>query len=56
MKLELIKENEDGGADYSMYFEEDEIATFVRLGVVAALEKAIVDGENLNPYKGADVE
>lgn len=56
MEMVLIKENEDGSADYTMHFEEGEVAAFVRIAVVDALKKAVEEGDKLKPYKGVDVE
>ena len=50
MRIELIKENEDGSADFSLLdMTADEITAFVRLGMVKALEDAIEDAKKYDP-------
>jgi hypothetical protein len=42
MKVELFKENFDGGADFNISdMTEEEAKTFIRLGIVKALEIAM---------------
>ena len=50
MRIELIRENEDGSADFSLLdMTADEITAFVRLGIVKALEEAIEDAKKYDP-------
>lgn len=50
MRLELIKENEDGSADFSIEdMTADEITAFVRLGMIKALQDAIEDAKKYDP-------
>ena len=50
MKLEQIAENPDGSADFSISdMTEEEVQSFVRLGIVKALEDAIEDAKKYDP-------
>lgn len=50
MRVELIKENEDGSADFNLLdMTADEITAFVRLGMIKALEDAIEDAKKYDP-------
>jgi dienelactone hydrolase len=50
MRLEAIKENPDGSADYMIEDLTDEEATaFIRLGIIKALETAIEDARRYDP-------
>jgi uncharacterized protein (DUF169 family) len=52
MKLEQIKENPDGSADFTITEITDEEANaFMRLGIIKALEEAI---ENAKKYEVKD--
>jgi hypothetical protein len=47
MKLEMIRENPDGSADYTFDLTEDEKSMLIRLGIIKALEEAIKNAEQL---------
>lgn len=49
MKVELIKENPDGSADYRFDLTDEEQQTFVRLGILTALQSAIESAKKLDP-------
>jgi hypothetical protein len=50
MKIEQFRENEDGSADFSISdMTEEEVMSFVRLGLVKALEAAIEDAKKYDP-------
>ena len=50
MKLEQLTENPDGSADFSISdMTEEEVQSFVRLGIVKALEDAIEDAKKYDP-------
>lgn len=45
MKVEFVKENSDGGADYLFSLTPEEIDAFVRIGIITALSNMIVRAE-----------
>ena len=45
----LIRENEDGSADYQFNFSPEELDALARLGILTALQVAIEDAKRLNP-------
>jgi hypothetical protein len=50
MKLEQLKENPDGSADFSISdMTEEEVQSFVRLGIIKALEDAIDAAKKYDP-------
>jgi hypothetical protein len=50
MKLEQLRENPDGSADFNISdMTEEEVMSFVRLGIVKALEDAIEDAKKYDP-------
>ena len=50
MKLEQIAENPDGSADFSISdMTEEEVQSFVRLGIIKALEDALKDAAKYDP-------
>ena len=51
MKLEMIRENEDGSADFSIEdLTPEQTQAFVRLGIIKALEDGIKEAqEKYNP-------
>ena len=50
MKLEQWRENPDGSADFNISdMTEEEVMSFVRLGIVKALEDAIEDAKKYDP-------
>jgi len=48
-KVTLIRENEDGSADYQCNFSPEELDALTRLGILTALQAAIEDAKRLNP-------
>ena len=48
-KVTLIRENEDGSADYQCNFSPEELEALTRLGILTALQAAIEDAKRLNP-------
>ena len=48
-KVTLIRENEDGSADYQCNFSPEELDALARLGILTALQVAIEDAKRLNP-------
>lgn len=50
MKLEQTAENPDGSADFIISdMTEEEVQSFVRLGIIKALEDAIEDAKKYDP-------
>jgi hypothetical protein len=50
MKLEQFKENPDGSADFNISdITEEEAQAFIRLGIVKALEIAMVEAKKYDP-------
>lgn len=50
MKLEQLRENSDGSADFNISdMTESEVQSFVRLGIIKALEDAIEDAKKYDP-------
>jgi hypothetical protein len=45
----LIRENEDGSADYQCNFPPEALAALTRLGILTALQAGIEDAKRLNP-------
>ena len=45
----LIKENEDGSADYMFNLPLESMEAFARLGIMTALQAAAGEAEQLNP-------
>lgn len=45
MKVELLKEHEDGSATFMMDMSDEEKTALLCLGIVAGLEKAIEDAK-----------
>ena len=48
-KVTLIRENEDGSADFQCNFSPEELEALTRLGILTALQVAIEDAKRLNP-------
>jgi hypothetical protein len=48
-KVTLIRENEDGSADFQCNFSPEELDALTRLGILTALQVAIEDAKRLNP-------
>lgn len=49
MKIELIRENEDGSADYAFDFTDEQVRAFTRLGVMAAIKAGLEEAKKLDP-------
>jgi hypothetical protein len=50
MKVEQFRENPDGSADFNISdMTEEEAQTFIRLGIVKALEIAMVEAQKYDP-------
>ena len=45
----LIRENEDGSADFQCNFPPEALEALTRLGILTALQVAIEDAKRLNP-------
>ena len=45
----LLRENEDGSADYQFNFPPEALEALTRLGILTALQVAIEDAKRLNP-------
>ena len=52
--VELIRENEDGSADFQFNFPPETIQAFARLGIITALKAGIEDAKRLNPEEYDD--
>lgn len=50
----LIRENEDGSADYAFNFPPEALEALTRLGILTALYAAIEDAKRLNPEEQDD--
>jgi hypothetical protein len=53
-KVTLIRENEDGSADYQCNFSPEELDALTRLGILTALQAGIEDAKRLNPEEQDD--
>ena len=53
-KVTLIRENEDGSADFQCNFSPEELEALTRLGILTALQVAIEDAKRLNPEDDDD--
>ncbi len=54
MKVECIKENEDGSVSYSFDLTSEEAESLLRLGILEALKAGIREGDKLT-VEGQDV-
>ena len=45
MRVELIRENEDGSADFYFDMTNEEMASLLRHGIMEALKAGIAEGE-----------
>ena len=52
--VELIRENEDGSADFSFNFPPEALQALTRLGIITALKAGIEDAKRLNPEEYDD--
>jgi hypothetical protein len=49
MEVSLLKENEDGSADYSFDLTAEEQGALIRIGIIEALKRAIEEGKKYVP-------
>ena len=49
--VELIRENEDGSADYAFNFPPEALQALTRLGILTAIQAGIEDAKRLNPQE-----
>jgi hypothetical protein len=49
MNLNLVKENEDGSADFTLSISPLEVQALVNLGLIEVLKKAIEEGKQYEP-------
>lgn len=49
MEFKLIKENEDGSADYQLHLEDEEAQDIIRSVIMRALYLAAEDGKKYDP-------
>lgn len=54
MKVEFIKDNEDGSVSYSFDLTSEEAESLLRLGILEALKAGIREGDKLK-VEGQDV-
>ena len=50
----LIRENEDGSADYQFNFPPEALQALTRLGILTAIQAGIEDAKRLNPEEDDD--
>jgi hypothetical protein len=50
----LIRENEDGSADYQFNFPPEALEALTRLGILTAIQAGIEDAKRLNPEEDDD--
>jgi hypothetical protein len=51
IRVEIVKENEDGSADALVHFDKDGLAVLVQYGIIAMLKEA-VDELPIKTYTG----
>ena len=49
MNIELVKENEDGSADYTMNLSEEEHGQLIRFAFVEMLKRGMEEGKKYDP-------
>jgi len=49
MEVKLIKENEDGSADYTFDMSDEEQGLLIRWAIIEALKRAIEEGKKYVP-------
>jgi hypothetical protein len=49
MELDLIKENEDGSADYTVSLSNEEQAQLIRFAFIEMLKRGIEEGKKYDP-------
>jgi hypothetical protein len=52
--VSLIRENEDGSADYQFNFPPEALEALTRLGILTAIQAGIEDAKRLNPEEQDD--
>ena len=53
IKVEIVKENEDGSADALVHFDKEGLAILVQYGIISMLTKAINEFADKKPSKKA---
>ena len=53
IKVEIVKENEDGSADALVHFDKEGLAILVQYGIISMLTKAINEYADKKPSKKA---
>ena len=51
IKVEIVKENEDGSADALVHFDKEGLAILVQYGIISMLTKAINEFADKKPNK-----
>ena len=51
MEFKLVKENEDGSADYTLHLSSEETSDIIRTVIMKALLLAAQEGSNYDPGK-----
>jgi hypothetical protein len=49
IEVVLIKENDDGSADYMFNLPPESVAAFARLGIMTAIQAGLDEAKELNP-------
>jgi hypothetical protein len=49
MELDLIKENEDGSADYAVNLSHEEQAQLIRFAFIEMLKRGVEEGKKYDP-------
>lgn len=52
MEITLVKENEDGSADYTMNLSHSEQADLIRFAFIEMLKRGIKEGMKYDPEQG----
>ena len=53
IKVEIVKENEDGSADALVHFDKEGLGILVQYGIISMLTKAINEFADKKPSKKA---
>lgn len=54
MEVKLIRENEDGSADYTFDMTDEERQALMRWAIIEGLKRGIEEGKKLQPKVDAD--
>jgi hypothetical protein len=54
--IKLIRENEDGSADYQCNFPPEALDALTRLGILTAIQAGIEDAKRLNPEEPVNLK